>query len=47
VLMFQSWLEQHRSLVLDKVEDAAVADAPMIRVSSRVAGAGSIQPSIT
>ena len=47
VLMFQSWLEQHRNLVSGKVEDAAIADAPVIGVSSRVAGAGSIQPSIT
>ena len=47
VLMFQSWLEQHKSLVSGKVEDAAVADAPVLGISSRVAGAGSVQPSIT
>ena len=47
VLMFQSWLEQHNSLISGKVEDAAVADARVTGVSSRATGAGSIQPSIT
>jgi hypothetical protein len=46
VLMFQSWLEQHKSLVSGK-EDAAVADTPVLGISSRMAGAGSIQPGIT
>jgi asparagine synthase (glutamine-hydrolysing) len=47
VLMFQSWLEQHKSLVSGRVEDAAVADTPVLGISSRMAGAGSIQPGIT
>ena len=46
VLMFQSWLEQHKSLISGKVEDEAVADAPVMGIS-RMAGTGPVQPSIT
>jgi asparagine synthase (glutamine-hydrolysing) len=47
VLMFQSWLEQHKSLISGKVEDEAVADASVMRIPSRMAGTGPVQPSIT
>ena len=41
VLMFQSWHEQHKSLISDKVEEDALADAPVMGISSRVARTGS------
>jgi asparagine synthase (glutamine-hydrolysing) len=46
VLMFQSWFEQHKSLISAKIDDIALSDAPVVGVSSRTAGAGPVQPSI-
>jgi asparagine synthase (glutamine-hydrolysing) len=47
VLMFQSWLEQHKSLISGKVEDAGVAEASVMGIRARMTGAGPVQPSIT
>jgi asparagine synthase (glutamine-hydrolysing) len=46
VLMFQSWLEQHKNQISAKIDDLALSDAPVVGVSSRTAGARPVQPSI-
>lgn len=47
VLMFQSWHEQHKSLISGKVEEDALVDGPAMGISSRVARTGPVQSSIS
>lgn len=45
VLMFQAWLEQHKTLVSTKVEMETTLDAPVLGASSDVAGVESVHRS--
>jgi asparagine synthase (glutamine-hydrolysing) len=47
VLMFQSWLEQHKALISAKSEDAVILDSQVVRIPSRTTGAQPVQPSTT
>jgi asparagine synthase (glutamine-hydrolysing) len=47
VLMFQAWLEEHRTLISTKADDDAVLDAQAAGIPSRATGSQPVQPRTT
>jgi asparagine synthase (glutamine-hydrolysing) len=43
VLMFQAWLEHHKTLISTKIESESILDAPLLGASSRGVGASSLR----
>ena len=43
VLMFQAWLEQHKTLISTKIESESVLEAPLLGASSGTIGASSLR----
>jgi hypothetical protein len=45
VLMFQAWLEEHKTLISTKADDDVVLDAQAAGIPSRATGSQPVQPS--
>jgi asparagine synthase (glutamine-hydrolysing) len=45
VLMFQAWLEQHKTLISAEADDEAVLGTPVLEISSPAGGAATLLPS--